>query len=394
MNILVLLENIEYLHINGEGFLSYIELIYANAYKLLLVNKKFANLVKIIKWDNIKYSNIHIDIFLKYYPNSITYTINKLNKYISINDYQTKYNQIKNTVQYLKYNNANIQFINYMFVDYSKLLKLDISYCSNAYDGIFTNLSNLIYLDISYINILTGYNLPISLQTLIIKYCNSITNESINRLNNLIELDISGCMQINYNAFINNGKSLRKLYAGHTNLDNKCLEYLLNIENLNLYYNEHIDDMGIKYIGNSLRNLVIIDCNLITDNGIKYLVNLKSLELRYIFECNITGVNFEYMRNLNSLIIGGNIKLFIDTLYKVKNSLQSFSSFNNNICDEMFYGLKLVKLNLQNSINKFISNNTLEYLSDTLEELNIKDSILNIDNNGLLLLNKLKILIS
>lgn len=99
------------------------------------------------------------------------------------------------------------------------------------------------------------------------------------------------------------GKSLD--ISGIDNIENKDLECLLSFPQLEvLSLNERITDEGLKYVEN-LKNLraLHLDNTRITNEGLRYIQNLDKLRVLYLSDTKITDNGLKYLENLTNLEI-------------------------------------------------------------------------------------------
>jgi hypothetical protein len=79
------------------------------------------------------------------------------------------------------------------------------------------------------------------------------------------------------------------------------LKHLIGVHTIDLRYHNQITDNGLKHlIGVHTINLRY--CNQITDNGLKYLINVRTIHLN---ECNqITNNGRKYLKNIGATVFG------------------------------------------------------------------------------------------
>lgn len=108
-----------------------------------------------------------------------------------------------------------------------------------------------------------GISMLTNLETLILHHNEQITDDCISRLTNLTYLDLS--IDHPHNPGSNNP------------ISDEGIRHLFKLQTLNLKYNTMITNNGISML-TSLTELNIINNKLITEEGIKHLTNLTSLE--------------------------------------------------------------------------------------------------------------------
>jgi hypothetical protein len=101
--------------------------------------------------------------------------------------------------------------------------------------------------------------------------------------------------------------------------DNILKLYLKNIQRLDAYGSPNITDESIKHLTN-LRTLDVGNTN-ITDDGIKNLTNLQKL---YAYNLNITDEGIEHLTNLQILFTDGNPNITDEGIKHLTN-LQQFN---------------------------------------------------------------------
>ncbi|CAL6005771.1 leucine-rich_repeat protein [Hexamita inflata] len=225
-----------------------------------------------------------------------------------------------------------------------------------------------------------AFQLP-NLEILGISYFSAVNMDNINQFQNLKELDLSGSQRIDLSLLqdltqITSLKflaQLEKLNMNNCNLNNiNVLRYLTNLKELDLGDNDRIDD--ITPLGNllQLRILNLQHCCLTNVEALQFLLNLEELNLSKnlnTFSDKViqrTGyldtTPLQYLTKLTTLNLNSCIKLQLGSLSKLTNLDQLYISSNNIQEIKALQYLKLKQLYL--SSTKIDDMNALQYLTD------------------------------
>lgn len=184
---------------------------------------------------------------------------------------------------------SNIQ-IKYILNNCPTLTSLDLNNCYDITDVV---IKNIIILKL--------------LKSINIKNCNKITNKGVSYFSKCLLLEtinVNGCYLINDLSFISNLKSLMSLNIGYCHrISDKTIECIPeSLTELKIEYCD-ITDETIRLIS-KLQFLKVLDLSgneYITNVGMKYLQNLKLLEIIDVRFCKIKNKDIKFYLNLKNL---------------------------------------------------------------------------------------------
>ena len=138
---------------------------------------------------------------------------------------------------------------------------------------------------------------------------------ALEHLKNLAILDFSG------------GWKVKEAKISDKGLENLSKLNLPKLETLSLGYNKEISDDGLKYLVNmkSIKWLSLMVCPNTSDNGLKNLVNMSTLESLDLRGCtSITNDGLGYlskMQNLKHVLLGGCENITDEAVQRLQTNL-------------------------------------------------------------------------
>jgi Leucine Rich repeat len=158
-----------------------------------------------------------------------------------------------------------------------------------------------------------------NLKKLTINFTISFPEDCLSNLSNLTCLDVYCCNWIT-DTTLSYLDKLKSLTICSDNITNEGLKYLTNIKNLNITSCEQIDDDGLKYLSN-VTILNIKYCPKITTLGISYLTNIEVLIISIS-----QNIDYDSLLKLNSLLY-----IYADDHYYIpnKSSISRLKSIKN-----------------------------------------------------------------
>lgn len=165
----------------------------------------------------------------------------------------------------------------------------------------------------------------------------------------------------------------------HINLTREILEKLVEQKSLNLSCNTNIDDYDIYCMRNRLEKLTLHRNKNITNEGIKYLHNLKILDISN--NKLICDNAIKHLSNLNVLNINNNeniTNLGICNLYNLKILVIKNNTRITEFGLKYLSKLEVLDLNGDNyidyqNVKKYLPNLKILYLSKKYKRINIKN---------------------
>lgn len=139
-----------------------------------------------------------------------------------------------------------------------------------------------------------------------------------------------------YDDYLAGCNKLEVLDLKFSNITDKELKFIPNVQKLSLYYNTKITDEGLKFISN-VRYLGLGFNNNITDKGLKFISNATHLILDY--NTNITDEGLKYIPKIQHLELCCNGLITNEGLKFIPNIRYLDLGNNKNITNE---GLKYI----------------------------------------------------
>lgn len=182
-------------------------------------------------------------------------------------------------------------YLEYLSAPYSSITSIGLQY-----------VPNLKYLNITQNHAVTddGLKHVPKLQSLIACASLGLTSNCLMYVPNLTELDVSANHKMRSESFkyVTNLTKLSVNYNAHYITDD-ALKYLPNLETLEAVFISGITDEGLKYV-TKLKSLNICDNWGVTDEGLRYVTSLTELNASGC-ESRITNVGILYLKNLKRL---------------------------------------------------------------------------------------------